>query len=288
MKAKGFRQPIFLALLVALCSTPSYSELGIAIFWDLERDYRHISLLDLLDADVLWVSTTTKTALAVVSESDEGLLREVIRQQELLTVAMTRIMWTCEGPAKCSKTDIRIHVLVESSEADALRAFVEGIGGVLDYEVSGPVIGQGYLVRADGLPSIEARPGVMEVSLRGIGGGPPTPIPAQEKLELGEENRFSIKASVKIDGEVIFAQPRRLTADSGVFWFFRPDNLELTMKILDACRIDGYFWLFVTGLTNLEVEIEVFDRETSSRATYTNAEGSFFEPIRDFRSLPCS
>lgn len=31
--------------------------------------------------------------------------------------------------------------------------------------------------------------------------------------------------------------------DSGYFWFFTPDNLELVVKILDGTSVNGHFWV---------------------------------------------
>ena len=30
------------------------------------------------------------------------------------------------------------------------------------------------------------------------------------------------------------------TTDTGMFWFFSPDNVELVVKVLDGCRENGY------------------------------------------------
>jgi len=78
-----------------------------------------------------------------------------------------------------------------------------------------------------------------------------------------------------------------LTADTGYFWFFYPANLEVVVKVLDACSIDGYFWVFGGGLTNLGVELTVLDTQTGAVKTYSNAEGTAFLPIQDTRFEPC-
>ena len=65
-----------------------------------------------------------------------------------------------------------------------------------------------------------------------------------------------------------------LTADSGYFWFFDADNVELVAKVLDACLVDGNYWFFASGLTNLEVVITVLDGETSARKTLPQPAGN--------------
>lgn len=72
-----------------------------------------------------------------------------------------------------------------------------------------------------------------------------------------------------------------LTDDSGTFWFFDPDNIETVIKVLDACSVNGRFWVFAAGLTNVEVEITVTDTETGAMKTYLNPQGTAFKPIQD-------
>ena len=77
-------------------------------------------------------------------------------------------------------------------------------------------------------------------------------------------------------------QARPLTDDSGTFYFFAPDNLEVVVKILDGC-VDpfNHFWVFATGLTNLQTSLRVIDTYTGEQRTYTNPLGMPFQLIRD-------
>ncbi len=76
-----------------------------------------------------------------------------------------------------------------------------------------------------------------------------------------------------------------MTTDTGAFYFFRPDNIELTVKILDGCALTGHYWVFAAGMTNVGVTLEV----TSNWATktYTHPVGKTFETITDTLALPC-
>ena len=65
-----------------------------------------------------------------------------------------------------------------------------------------------------------------------------------------------------------------LTSDSGYFWFFNPANIEVIVKVLDACNVDGFTWVFAGGLTSLEVQITVTDTLTGATKTYDNSEGA--------------
>jgi hypothetical protein len=49
----------------------------------------------------------------------------------------------------------------------------------------------------------------------------------------------------------------RLTERSGYFWFFDPDNVEVTAKIVDGRAVNGHTWLFLTGMSNLGFTVTV-------------------------------
>lgn len=71
--------------------------------------------------------------------------------------------------------------------------------------------------------------------------------------------------------------------DSGEFWFFGPDNVELLVKVIDGCgsSLDAY-WVFAAGLTNVGVELTVTDTQSDAAPkVYTNAVGTNFAPILD-------
>jgi hypothetical protein len=73
-----------------------------------------------------------------------------------------------------------------------------------------------------------------------------------------------------------------LSDDSGTFWFFSPANVELVVKVIDACAPPfERFWFFAAGLTNVAVEIEVEDVFAGGTRHYSNAAGHAFEPIQD-------
>lgn len=79
-----------------------------------------------------------------------------------------------------------------------------------------------------------------------------------------------------------------LTADSGYFWFFDAANIELVVKVLDACGIPpGNFWVFAGGLTNVGVVLTVDDRVAGSTRTYTNPLGMPFPPLQDTAAFEC-
>ncbi len=82
--------------------------------------------------------------------------------------------------------------------------------------------------------------------------------------------------------------PEQLTTDAGTFWFFDPDNVELVVKVLDACvEPFNHFWVFAAGLTNVATELVVLDTWTLERHSYVNPLGNAFELIRDTTAFSC-
>jgi hypothetical protein len=77
------------------------------------------------------------------------------------------------------------------------------------------------------------------------------------------------------------APPEELTPDTSYFWFFKPTNAELVVKVLDGCGVNGHYWVFAGGLTNVEVEMRVCDTAAGLERVYTNTQGTSFEPVQD-------
>ena len=62
-------------------------------------------------------------------------------------------------------------------------------------------------------------------------------------------------------------------ADSGLFWFFGPDNWELMVKVLDGCALNGRYWVFAAATTDVHYVLTVTDTATLRTARYENPAG---------------
>lgn len=82
-------------------------------------------------------------------------------------------------------------------------------------------------------------------------------------------------------------KPTKLSSNSGAMWFFTPDNVELMVKVLDACHYNGHFWFFAAGLTDLPVFITVRDNQTGAQRMYQNPAGTAFRAITDTSAFAC-
>jgi hypothetical protein len=105
-----------------------------------------------------------------------------------------------------------------------------------------------------------------------------TPLPNVLCLN---QDRFQIEANWRTAADSGRAQVVKLTNDTGYLWFFNPDNVEVVVKILNACSSFGKFWVFAGGLTNVEVDIFVTDTKSGVIKVYHNQIGEPFAPLQD-------
>jgi hypothetical protein len=106
-------------------------------------------------------------------------------------------------------------------------------------------------------------------------------VPTSDTLCLSGE-RFAVRATWKrTDGPSGPAKTVPFTADSGSFWFFDPSNIELNVKLLDACGFNGRYWVFASGSTNVEVTLTVIDTKTGAVKQYLNPQGKLFGTVAD-------
>jgi hypothetical protein len=93
--------------------------------------------------------------------------------------------------------------------------------------------------------------------------------------------RFRITASWQSSTASGSGTPIQLTTDTGYFWFFNSANVEMVIKVLNACTLISRYWVFAGGLTNVNVTVTVTDTQTGAVRTYVNPQGTAFQPIQD-------
>jgi hypothetical protein len=103
----------------------------------------------------------------------------------------------------------------------------------------------------------------------------------ESPLYLGG-GRFRVDATwADYDGGSGVAQAQPFTDDTGYFWFFSPTNVEVTIKVIDGCAANGHFWIYASGLTDVEVALAVTDLERDELFEITNELGHPFDLVRD-------
>ena len=118
--------------------------------------------------------------------------------------------------------------------------------------------------RADYSPEVSVTTGAYEGACR----------PGSAYLCL-RDGRFEVRAHwSKPDSLDEFgagtAVPVDVSDESGLFWFFDPENIELVVKVLDGRAINGSYWVFFGALSDVEYWITVRDVSTGERRTYHN------------------
>ncbi|NKB90475.1 MAG: hypothetical protein GKS06_19890 [Acidobacteria bacterium] len=74
--------------------------------------------------------------------------------------------------------------------------------------------------------------------------------------------------------------------DSGIFYFFNPENTEMLVKVLDGCGSPtNSFWVFAAAATDVEYNLTVTDTETGQSKTYGNALGNPAPAIVDTQAF---
>lgn len=99
---------------------------------------------------------------------------------------------------------------------------------------------------------------------------------ADRTLYLGDDDRFRIDATfTDFAGRSGVAKIFHTTSETGQFWFFSPENIELLIKVIDGRAVNGSFWLFHGSASNVQYTVTVTDTEADVRKVYTNPLGRF-------------
>lgn len=83
--------------------------------------------------------------------------------------------------------------------------------------------------------------------------------------------------------------PSRLTpvSSSKLFWFFNPENWELLVKMLDGCWINGHYWVFGAGATDVGLTLEIEDTATGASWTHSKPLGFPTGSFADVQAFRC-
>ena len=68
---------------------------------------------------------------------------------------------------------------------------------------------------------------------------------------------------------------------SGNVYFFDPENWEILVKVLDGCAVNGHYWVFAAGATDLGWDLTVEDTESGEIWSMSNPLGQRAPAITD-------
>ncbi len=88
--------------------------------------------------------------------------------------------------------------------------------------------------------------------------------------------RFQVKVAWDVSRQGMAGVGRSvpLTGDTGAFWFFSANNIELVVKVVDGRAFNGKFWVFIGSLTDVDYRVTVRDLATERQNTYVHEAGT--------------
>jgi pre-peptidase len=122
----------------------------------------------------------------------------------------------------------------------------------------------------------------------GGGGGSCTPNATTHCL-LGGRYRVTVTFTPRTGtGGAGQALQPSVTSDTGLFWFFTANNIEIIIKVVSGCGFNSRVWVFSGGLTDVAYTITVTDTVTGISKTYSNPQSTPSQPIQDTNAFVCS
>jgi hypothetical protein len=114
-------------------------------------------------------------------------------------------------------------------------------------------------------------------------------VPTPTRLCLGN-GRFAVSATWRVgaDSGVGHPQPLEGNEQTGMLWFFGPDTVELTVKLLDACALNQRWWVYISSSSTVEYDVAVLDTATGVTRHYPNAYGHTPSLVADSSSFHCA
>lgn len=173
-------------------------------------------------------------------------------------------------------SNVEYHVTITDVATGAARRYYNPPGrfaSLADTGAFGPdgASGTSASQPSDELFEFHAAPlPVLSTVARGASG---TCAPSATRLCLAE-GRFAVEIRwTNFAGTSGSGNAAVITGDTGYFWFFREDNVEVVTKIVDGTALNGHFWFFYGALSTVEYTIEITDTVTGTMRSYRNASG---------------
>lgn len=126
-----------------------------------------------------------------------------------------------------------------------------------------------------------------------LGPCPPPPPPPDLALRLGPAGRFKVEATWTTPATPTSpsrtgpAKPIVVKANGGAFTLFDPERPELYVTAVEGCPVNGRWWIFAAGLTNVEIHIVTTDTKTGAKLTIANPQGQTFGTTLDTDAFSC-
>ena len=193
-----------------------------------------------------------------------------------------------------STTDLGYEIRVRDTATDDVKAYRNDPGR------PAPAITDGKAFTAACEEGVSAAVAVRDWRLQGSPGVELVPVPLVGESGSGcEESGTSLcladsRFEVTVDwstaggGAGSASTVPGGTNNSGLFYFFDPDNWEMLIKVLDGCAINGHHWVYSAAATDLGLDITVTDTATGAAWTYAKKPGPPAPAITESEAFPDS
>ena len=88
------------------------------------------------------------------------------------------------------------------------------------------------------------------------------------------QGRFKVQVAFQTSTVSGSGKALPLAGDTGAFWFFSQNNLELMVKVVDGRAVNGKFWFFSGALSDVAYTITVTDLTTGTVKRYAAPQGT--------------
>lgn len=128
---------------------------------------------------------------------------------------------------------------------------------------------------------------VLAASARADDGQAPSACVPDETTLCLNNGRFQAQAIFSAPSVGLLNAPAQavaLTSDTGYFWFFSENNVEIALKVVDGRAFNGFFWAFYAALSDVAYTITVTDTITGAVKVYSNPQGTLAS-VADVRAF---
>lgn len=199
-------------------------------------------------------------------------------------------------------SDVEYWITVEDTQAEQRRTYhnppkeVCGQSDITAFSAGDSAVGRALSAGTRGAPGIDlVKMDVAWLPAMGIERSEETAgqCEAGKELLCLLDDRFSVEVNFvdpnlepPDDEKTARVADSLTTANTGFFWFFNQENIELAVKVLDGRAANGSFWILYGGLSDVQYELTVEDTVTGESASYENEKGSLcgqvdIEPFAD-------
>jgi plastocyanin len=223
---------------------------------------------------------TPATAVLTVTNTDGGNGGPPAAPSNLKAVGSgtTSIQLTWKSNSN-NETGFRVQskVLDGSPFQDVLPLAPAGSTG---YAVTGlqPATGYGFQVRAENGSGDSAYTPEADAATDAT---PGTCVADANSLCLGGRFKVSVKFATSSTNGNGTTVPLAANPDSGLFYFFSSNNIEMLIKVINGCPLSSTYWVFFAATTNVQFTVTVVDTMAGKTKVYFNPLNQAAVPVQD-------